>query len=61
MGFSYTNPGWGFTSINNIFSELSLLNTSSSSKFEEFNLKDIETFEDEEEWPWLKEAHLENF
>ena len=39
-------------------SQLFLLNTSSSSKFKEFNPKDIEVLPDREGQPWIKEAHV---
>ena len=39
-------------------SQFSLLNASSSSKSEEFKLKDIEMHVGKENQPWLKQAHL---
>ena len=42
-------------------SKLSLLNASSSSKSEEFNLKDIEVLVDSKEQHWFKWDHIGNF
>ena len=36
---------------------MTLLNVSSSSKSEEFNLKDIQVLVDNEKQPWFKQAH----
>ena len=63
MAFSYINAVWGISSINEMSYQLSLLNTSSSSssKFEEFNLTDIVVPLDREEQPWFKEVHIWKF
>ena len=50
MGFSYTNPAWGFTSINKMFPQTALLNTTNrTNTFKEFNLEDIKELVDGEE------------
>ena len=55
------NPCWSFTFINKMFSQLSSLNSSSSSKSEEFNLKCIEVLVDSKEQSQLKRVHIGKF
>ena len=62
LGFSYTNPPWGFTSIKKMSSQTALLNTTNRTiKFKEFNLEDIEELVNGEEQIWFKEALIEKF
>ena len=48
----------GFKIYNKEVLKFSLLNTSNSSKAEEFSLKDIEVLKDSKKQPWFKRAHV---
>ena len=62
MGFMYISAGWGFTSLDKMSSQVSLLNVSRSSrKYKEFNLNDIDVLAGSKEQSWFKQTYVGSF